>query len=122
MLSGQNMDMETGYKERWYFCSQFSNIFFQSVLCLQGVFENNRKAEEAFSPLPTIFKFLHFKLFFKRQILDSRKMKEFADDNFKFDENGRKFFKRVKTTVGKREIACFEQFLLFPQCYQKCPF
>ena len=28
-----------------------------------------------------------------------------ADDNFKFDENGRKFFKRVENTVGKGEIA-----------------
>ena len=32
-------------------------------------------------------------------------MKEFADDNFKFDENGKKFFKRVENTVGKEEIA-----------------
>ena len=37
----------------------------------------------------------------KRQILDSSEMKEFADDTFKFDENGRKFSKRVETT-GKR--------------------
>ena len=38
---------------------------------------------------------------------------EFADDNFKFDENGRKFPKRVEITVGKGEIAHYEQFLLF---------
>ena len=37
-----------------------------------------------------------------------------ADDNFNFDENGRKFSKRVKTTVGKGEIAHYEQFLLLP--------
>ena len=55
----------------------------------------------------------------KRTILDSSKLKGFADDNFKFDENGRKFFKRVENTVGKEEIARFEQFLLFPQCLQK---
>ena len=30
----------------------------------------------------------------KRQILDFSKLKESADDNFKFDENGRKFSKR----------------------------
>ena len=41
-------------------------------------------------------------------------MKECADDNFKIDENGRKFFKRVENTVGKGEIAPHEQFLLFP--------
>ena len=32
-----------------------------------------------------------FSLFPKRQILDGPILKEFADDNFKFDENGRKF-------------------------------
>ena len=32
-------------------------------------------------------------------------MKKFADDNFKFDENGRKLSKRVENTVGKGEIA-----------------
>ena len=26
--------------------------------------------------------------------------------------------KRVENTVGKEEIACNEQFLLFPQCFQ----
>ena len=63
--------------------------------------------------------------FFKtclRQILDSSKLKEFADDNFKFDENGRKLSKRVENTVGKGEIARYEQFLLFPQCFQKACF
>ena len=52
----------------------------------------------------------------------SSKLKEFADDNFKFDENGRKLFKRVENTVGKGEIAHYEQFLLFPQCFQKACF
>ena len=46
-------------------------------------------------------------------------MKEFADDNFKFDENGIKLSKRVENTVGKGEIACYKQFLLFSQCFQK---
>ena len=55
----------------------------------------------------------------RRQILDSSKLKEFADDNFKFDETGRKLSKRVENTVGKGEIARYEQFLLFPQCFQK---
>ena len=31
------------------------------------------------------------------KILDSSKLKEFADDNFKFDENDRKLSKWVKT-------------------------
>ena len=48
---------------------------------------------------------------------DSSKLKDHADDNYKFDENGGKFFKRVENTVGKGEIAHNEQFLLFPQCF-----
>ena len=37
--------------------------------------------------------------------IDSSKLKEFADDNFKFDEKGRKLTKRVENTVRKGEIA-----------------
>ena len=44
---------------------------------------------------------------------------EFTDNNFKFDENSVKFSERVENTVGKEEIARYEQFLLFPQCFQK---
>ena len=43
----------------------------------------------------------------------------FVDDNFKFVENGRKFSKMVENAVGKGEIARYEQFLLYPQCFQK---
>ena len=46
----------------------------------------------------------------------------FADNNFKFDENGRKLSKQVENTVGKGEIARYEQFLVFPQCFQKACF
>ena len=63
----------------------------------------------------TLFAFI----FPKRQILHSSKLKEFADVNFKFDENGRKFSLWVENTVEKGEIARYEQFLLFPQCFQK---
>ena len=38
---------------------------------------------------------------------------------FHFVENGTKFFKRVENTVGKGEIARYEQFLLFAQCFLK---
>ena len=44
---------------------------------------------------------------------------ELADDNFEFDKNERKFFRLVENTVGKGEIACYEQYLLFPLCFQK---
>ena len=57
--------------------------------------------------------------FHKRQVLDASKQKEFADDNFNFDENERKLFERVENAVGKGEIARYEQFRLFPQFFQK---
>ena len=53
------------------------------------------------------------------KFLDSSKLKEFADDNFKFEENGRKSSKRVENSAVIGEIARYEQFLLFPQCFQK---
>ena len=40
---------------------------------------------------------------------------QFADDNYKHDENGGEFSNRVENTVGKGEIARCEQFLLFQQ-------
>ena len=39
-----------------------------------------------------------------------------------FYENDRMFSKQVENTVGKGKIACYEQFLLFPQCFQKACF
>ena len=54
--------------------------------------------------------------------LNSSKLKQSADDNFKFDKNSRKFSKWVENTVGKGEIARYEQFLLLPQCFQKAGF
>ena len=56
------------------------------------------------------------------KILDCSKLKQSADDNFEFDLNSRKFSKLVENTVGKGEIARYEQFLLFPQCIQKACF
>ena len=47
-------------------------------------------------------------------LLDSSHLKEFAENNFKFDEIDRKLSKRVENNVGKGEIARYEQFLLFP--------
>ena len=38
---------------------------------------------------------------------------------FKFNESGTKFSTQVEITVEKGEIARYEQFLLFPQCFQK---
>ena len=54
----------------------------------------------------------------KRQNLDSSKFREFADYNVIRDKNGRKFSKWEENTVEKGEIARYEKFLLFPQCFQ----
>ena len=53
------------------------------------------------------------------KILDWSKLKQFADDNFKFDENSRKFFKRVENTVDKGEIAHYVFKRLASQGHQK---
>ena len=42
--------------------------------------------------------------------------------NSHFTKNERKLSKQVENTVGKGEIARDEQFLLFPQCFQKACF
>ena len=56
----------------------------------------------------------------KRQILHASKLREFADENFKFDKNGKKVFQKGRNTVGEKgEIARYEQFLLFPHSVSK---
>ena len=54
----------------------------------------------------------------KRQILDSSKLKEFADDNSEFDENGRKFSKWVENT-GKRRNCLLRAISPFPAVFSK---
>jgi hypothetical protein len=46
-------------------------------------------------------------------------LKDFADNNYRFDKNGREFNSRVENTVGIGEIAHYEQIFLFPHCFQK---
>ena len=51
----------------------------------------------------------------KRQILDSSKLKEFADDTFRFDENGGEFFQMGRKHCGKRRncsLRVFKRLLL----------
>ena len=64
------------------------------------------------------FGFTYFFDLLTAETLNSSKLKELTDDNFKFDENNRKFSKWFENTVGKGEIARDEQFLLFPQFFQ----
>ena len=42
---------------------------------------------------------------YQTTIIDSFKLKEFAEEIFKFDYNSRKFSKQVENTVGKGEIS-----------------
>ena len=62
-----------------------------------------------------------FYAFPKQQILNSSKVKQSADDNFKFDENSRKFSKWVENTVVTRNCSfshsVFER--LVSQTHQK---
>ena len=52
--------------------------------------------------------------------LDSSKLKEFADDNFEFEESGRKFSKQVGNTEGKRRNCSSRAIFPFPPlCFQK---
>ena len=55
----------------------------------------------------------------KRQILDYSKLKELADDNFEFDENGRTFSKRVKKHGGKRRNCSLRAISPFPTVFSK---
>ena len=77
---------------------------------LKGLYPVLVITSSAFNPLPD------------NKILDRSKLKHSAGSNFKFDENSRKFSKWVENTVGKGKIARYEQFLLFPQCFQKACF
>ena len=43
--------------------------------------------------------------FSKRQGLDSSKLKEFADDNFKYDENDRKFSKSIENSGNRKNCS-----------------
>ena len=57
--------------------------------------------------------------FRERQILDSSKLKEFADNNFNFDGNDRKFFERVENTVIKGEILGSSNFSFSHSVFKK---
>ena len=51
-------------------------------------------------------------------ILDFSKLKEIADDNFKFDKNGTKFSKWVENNVGREKLLITSNFP-FPTVFSK---
>ena len=79
------------------------------IVFINNYLQNNPLPTDKITPFP------------KQQILDSSilEKKNYADDNSYCDENYKKFSERVENTVGKGEIACNDQFLLLPQCFQK---
>ena len=46
-------------------------------------------------------------------------MKEFADDNFKYNANGGKFFRTVENTVGKGKICLLRAISPFPAMFSE---
>ena len=50
---------------------------------------------------------------------DSSKLKQFADDNFKFDKNGRKLSKREENTVGKGKLLVMSNFSLSHSVFRR---
>ena len=63
------------------------------TVCLKYI--TSRKSSQNYGSKMATF----FNPFSNDQISDSSKLKEFADDYFEFDENGRKFSKWVENTV-----------------------
>ena len=53
------------------------------------------------------------------KILDWSKLKAFADNKIEVLKKMSLVFKRAKNIVGKGENAGYQDFLLFPQCFQK---
>ena len=47
------------------------------------------------------------------------KLTEFADNNFKFDKNGRKLSKRIENIVGKRRNCSLRAISPFPPVFSK---
>ena len=76
------------FREKWCFTSIFSFLF--------SFLKTNPSIQPCLNPFPN------------DKLLYSSKLKEFADNNFGFDENGRKLSKRLENTEGKGEIACYE--------------
>ena len=54
------------------------------------------------------------------KFLDSLKLQDFSDDNFKINKGCGELSKRVENHVGKGETCRYEQFFLFPQRFRKC--
>ena len=84
---------------------------------VENMSEKEKMLATSISPFFQYFLWDFFFFFPKQQILDSSKLKEFAEDKFIVDENVRNFLKWIENTAGKGEIAYYEEFLLFPTVF-----
>ena len=66
--------------------------------------------------------FRHFNSLPKDKLLDCSKLKAFPDDKINTTQNLKVDSGRVENIVGKAENAGYQDFLLFPQCFQKASF
>ena len=82
-------------------------VFLHTVVCHSCFRVKNFKINHVHTTLP------------RRQILDSFKLKEFADDILDLMKMIERSQNTMENTVDKREIARRKRFLLFPQCFQK---
>ena len=111
LLKGEN----AGYK-RSPFSRMFSKVFLKVVKTLTNV--QNTCIIYA-SKSAQIIRLININPFSKRQFFYSSKLKEFADDNCKFDKNGRKVFKWEENTMGKRRNCSLRAFFSFPTVFSK---
>ena len=80
----------------------------ESIIGVLGVSNKHSDTTESLQKMST-----YFNPFPNHKFFNFSKPTEFADDNFEFDENGIKFYKKVENTVGKGKIDRYKQFLLF---------
>ena len=73
----------------WMFAQTFNHVSYLHIFF--SIYSICASAKVITEPFP------------KQQILESTKSKEFADDNFRFNENGRKLSKQLKKTLREKE-------------------
>ena len=90
----------------WFFstCQEISNVL---------IFDDRWEIQSCWFLYFILFHF--FNPFFK----DCSNLKESADDIFRYDENSRKFSKRVENTVGKRRNCSLRAISPFPTVFSK---
>ena len=87
-----------------YFSANSTNVYINVLPDLVKEYNNTRHSSIKMTPVKASKKENELtvwrNLYPEQQILESSKLKEFADDNSQFDENDVKFSKRIENTVG----------------------